>query len=119
MTRTALLATTTRLVAAAAIAASSSSVHASCGSAFCLVNTNWGAQGVWTEPGWRADLRYEYINQDQPRAGSQNVGIGQIPQHHDEVQTLNRNVFATLDYGFSDQWGVSTIGPLKEPSTSI
>ena len=68
MTRTALLATTTRLVAAVAIAASSSVVNASCGSAFCLVNTNWGAQGVWTEPGWRADLRYEYINQDQPRA---------------------------------------------------
>jgi hypothetical protein len=27
------------------------------------------------------------------------------------VQTLNRNVFATLDYGFSDKWGVSAIVP--------
>jgi hypothetical protein len=111
MTRTALFATTTRLLAATAIAASAAAAHASCGSAFCLVNTNWGAQGVWTEPGWRADLRYEYVNQDQPRAGTQNVGIGQIPQHHDEVQTLNRNMFATIDYGFSDQWGISTIVP--------
>ena len=111
MTRTALLVTTSRLIATAVVAAWSTVAQSSCGSAFCLVNTNWGAQGVWTEPGWRADLRYEYINQDQPRAGSQNVGIGQIPQHHDEVQTLNRNVFATLDYGFSDQWGVSTIVP--------
>jgi len=85
--------------------------NASCGSAFCLVNTNWGAQGVWTEPGWRADLRYEYINQDQPRSGTQNVAVGEIAQHHDEVQTVNRNLFATLDYGFSPKWGAAVIIP--------
>lgn len=84
---------------------------ASCGSAFCLVNTNWGAQGVWTEPGWRADLRYEYINQDQPRTGTKDVAVGEIPMHHDEVQTVNRNTFATLDYGFSNNWGVAVIVP--------
>lgn len=85
--------------------------HASCGSAFCLVNTNWGAQGAWTEPGWRGDLRYEYINQDQPRTGTQDVGVGEIRRHHDEVQTLNRNLFATFDYGFSDKWGMSVVLP--------
>lgn len=85
--------------------------HASCGSAFCLVNTNWGAQGVWTEPGWRADLRYEYINQDQPRTGTRDVAVGEIPMHHDEVQTVNRNTFATIDYGFSNNWGVALIVP--------
>jgi len=84
---------------------------ASCGSAFCLVNTNWGAQGVWTEPGWRADLRYEYINQDQPRTGTKDVAVGEIRMHHDEVQTVNRNTFATLDYGFSNNWGVAVILP--------
>ncbi len=89
----------------------SSLSQASCGSAFCLVNTNWGAQGVWTEPGWRADLRYEYINQDQPRSGSRDVSIGEVPQHHDEVKTLNRNWFATLDYGFSNALGVTVIVP--------
>ena len=101
----------TTLVVAAVVAASSSVAQASCGSAFCLVNTNWGAQGVWTEPGWRGDLRYEYINQDQPRAGTQDVSVGQIPRHHDEVQTVNRNLFATLDYGFSDKWGMSVVLP--------
>jgi len=101
----------TMLVVAAVVAAPSSMAQASCGSAFCLVNTNWGAQGVWTEPGWRADLRYEYINQDQPRAGSDDVSVGQIPRHHDEVRTINRNLFATLDYGFSDKWGMSVVLP--------
>ena len=102
---------TTLFAVLGALAAFFPLAHASCGSAFCLVNTNWGAQGVWTEPGWRADLRYEYVNQDQPRAGTQNVGVGEIPQHHDEVQTLNRNWFATLDYGFSPNWGAMVIAP--------
>jgi hypothetical protein len=100
----------------AALAASVSSAHASCGSAFCLLNTNWSAQGIWTEPGWRADLRYEYINQDQPRAGTQDVGVGQISQHHDEVRTVNRNWFATLDYGFSPDWGATVILPWVDRS---
>jgi len=101
----------TLVVVAVAAVAVPTPVHASCGSAFCLVNTNWGAQGAWTEPGWRGDLRYEYINQDQPRTGTQDVGVGQVPRHHDEVQTLNRNLFATFDYGFSDKWGMSVVLP--------
>ena len=96
---------------AVVLAIGSSNAWPSCCSAFCLVNTNWGAQGVWTEPGWRADVRYEYINQDQPREGTHDISVGQVPHHHDEVQTLNRNIFATLDYGFSPDWGASVIIP--------
>ena len=86
-------------------------VAASCGSAFCMVNTNWGVQGVWNEPGLRADLRLEYIDQDQPRTGTRDVAVGEIPQHHDEVRTINRNAFLTLDYGISEAWGVSAVLP--------
>ena len=92
------------------------SAHGSCGSAFCLVNTNWGAQGVWTEPGWRGDLRYEYIDQDQPRAGTQDVGVGEVRQHHDEVRTVNRNWLGTLDYGFSPNWGATVVMPWVDRS---
>lgn len=99
------------LAVSAALTAWFPLAQASCGSTFCLVNTNWGAQGVWTEPGWRADVRYEYINQDQPRAGTRDVGIGEIRQHHDEVQTVNRNWIATMDYGFSPNWGATVIVP--------
>ena len=84
---------------------------ASCGSAFCLVNTNWSVQGIWNEPGLRADLRYEYIDQDQPRTGTRDIAVGEIPHHHDEIRTLNRNIFATLDYGFNDYWGASLVIP--------
>jgi hypothetical protein len=44
-----------------------------------MINTNWNAQGQWTEPGARFDLRFEYIDQDQPMAGSRKVGVGEIP----------------------------------------
>ena len=88
--------------------------HASCGSAFCLVNTNWGVQGVWNEPGLRADLRFEYIDQDQPRNGTHDVAVGEIPRHRDEVRTVNRNLFATFDYGIS-QSGEFRSSPMGRP----
>jgi len=90
--------------------------HASCGSAFCTVNSNWNLQGVAAEPGLRLDLRYEYINQDQPRAGKDKVAVGQIPGDHDEVKTINRNLIATLDYTFNDQWGVTATIPVSDRS---
>jgi hypothetical protein len=89
-------------------------VHASCGSAFCSINTNWGVQGAWTEPGLRADLRYEYINQDQPMNGKNKVSVGQIPMHHDEVHTVNRNWIAMFDYDFGSAWGVSVFIPVVD-----
>lgn len=84
-----------------------SNVHASCGAAFCTLNTSWETQGVSTEPGLRVDLRYEYVNQDQPRAGRDKVSVGEIRQHHDEQRTLNRNVIGTIDYAPSARDGVS------------
>lgn len=84
---------------------------ASCGSAFCTVNTDWNVQGVYTEPGSRAELRYEYLDQDQLRAGSRKVQPGEIPQHHDEIQTVNQALFGSLDVNFGSGWGMNLIVP--------
>src|SRR5438067_7546980 len=89
----------------------SGSSFASCGSAFCLVNTDWSVQGAWTEAGLRADLRYEYIDLDQPRHGRDAVAVGELPRDHDEVETRNRNAVATLDWGLSPDWGLSIAIP--------
>jgi hypothetical protein len=101
-----------RFIAAFAAFALSLAAHASCGSAFCMVNTGWSAQGVWTEPGTRFDLRYEYINQDQPMSGTNKVAVGQIPQHHDEVSTKNQNLIAALDHSFGANWGLNVSLPV-------
>ena len=90
--------------------------HASCGSAFCNVNTNWSLQGVWTQPGPHVDVRFEYIDQDQPMSGSNKVSVGQVPAHHDEVETINRNVITTLDYGFNENWGITAVIPIVDRS---
>jgi hypothetical protein len=84
---------------------------ASCGAAFCLVNTDWSAQGVWREPGVLFDLRYESIDLDQPRNGTRNVNVGEIPRHHDEVETKNQNWVAALDWNLAPAWGVSLTLP--------
>ncbi|BAV32539.1 hypothetical protein SCL_0217 [Sulfuricaulis limicola] len=85
--------------------------HASCGAAFCTLNTHWESQGAWTGTGMRLDLRYEYIDLDQPLAGRERVPVGALPRHHDETRTLNRNLVATLDYSISADWGVSVTAP--------
>jgi hypothetical protein len=85
--------------------------HASCGAAFCPVNTQWEVQGAWQQRGLRVDLRYEFLDQDQPRHGSERIAVGEIPGHHDEVRTLNRNLLLNLDYTFDDRWGLSLTLP--------
>jgi hypothetical protein len=93
-----------------------SAAFASCGSAFCTVNTNWDSHGAWAEPGWRLDLRYERIDQDQPQTGTRRLSVGEIRKHHDEVFTHNRNWLATLDYTFNADWGVSVSLPYVDRS---
>ena len=90
------------------------SAQASCGSAFCTLNTNWDVQGIWNKPGVRLDLRAEFIDLDQLRAGTHKTAPAGIPDTHDEIRTLNRNYIATLDYSFSPDWGLSLRAPLVD-----
>jgi hypothetical protein len=89
---------------------------ATCGAAFCMVNTNWNMQGFAPERGLRMDVRFEYIDQDQPRTGSRDIAVGQISRHHDEVRTINRNYLATFDYTFNADWGVAVTVPVVDRS---
>src|SRR3954471_7083767 len=86
--------------------------HASCGAAFCSINTSWDVQGAWQEEGARFDLRYEYIKQDQPMSGSRKIGVGEIPRHHDEVETVNRNWLPSVDYTINRDWAVNALLPI-------
>jgi hypothetical protein len=92
----------------------SAQAFASCGSAFCAINTSWDVLGAWSEPGARLDLRYESITQNQPRTGGRNIAFGEIRRHHDEVFTRNRNWVGTFDYAFNADWGLSASMPLVD-----
>jgi hypothetical protein len=93
--------------AALAVASLPHDAAASCGAAFCLVNTDWSAQGAWVEPGARFDLRFETVTLDQPRTGTERIAVGEIPRHHDEVETKNRNWVANIDWSPSAAWGLN------------
>jgi len=101
----------TTLAAAIAAAAFTNMAHASCGAAFCLVNTDWSAQGWWLEPGVLLDLKYEFVTLDQPRSGTDRIGVGQIPRHHDEVETKNRNFVLAADWSPAPAWGLAVTIP--------
>ncbi|GAB3764006.1 hypothetical protein GCM10028796_18280 [Ramlibacter monticola] len=98
----------------ALLAAFAGSAQASCGSAFCSINTDWGVGTTGLAEGSSFDLRYEDIKQDQPRAGSRKVAVGEIPGHHDEVHTFNKNLVGTYNYTWASGWGVSAILPLVD-----
>ncbi len=91
----------THLLATLALCATTMPAQASCGSAFCTLNTNEDALGPWVKPGLRLDLRAEYVRQDTLRSGTHKVDAAGEPDTHDEVHTLNRNFVASLDYSWS------------------
>jgi outer membrane putative beta-barrel porin/alpha-amylase len=103
-----------KILFAVALCAAAPWASASCGAAFCMINTNWAMQGPVSEPGLRADLRYEYIDQDQPMSGGHKVGVGEVHRHHDEVYTVNRNWLANFDYTFDQNWSVSAAVPFAD-----
>lgn len=88
--------------------------HASCGSAFCAINTDWGAGTSGLTEGSTLDVRYENIRQTQPRTGSRKVGAGEIPSHHDEVHTFNQNLVATWSQTWASGWGISATLPFVD-----
>lgn len=86
--------------------------QASCGSAVCSINTNIETQGRLATGETRVGLRFEFIDQDQPRAGRHKVGVGEIRRHDDEVRTINRNYFASVDHSLTPSWDLSIQAPL-------
>jgi hypothetical protein len=95
----------------AALCGSALSASASCGAAFCLVNTDWSAQGAWMEPGMLFDFHYEFVDLDQPRSGTDRVAVGQIPRDHDEVETRNRNWVTAVSWSPAPAWGLALTLP--------
>ena len=53
-----------KIALAFACATLSFNAHASCGGAFCTLNTDAGVQGTWNKPGVRLDMRAEFIDLD-------------------------------------------------------
>ena len=88
--------------------------QASCGSAFCSINTDWASDALGLAEGSVLDIRYEHILQNQPRTGSRNLAVGEIPHHHDEVRTNNNNLLVNYSRSFASGWGFAVTAPLVD-----
>ena len=70
----------------------------SCGSSSCpLYISNSLSKGYFS-----LGFSYEYIYQNQVYVGSNKSFVGAIPEHHDEVSTLNQVTALTLGYAVFD-----------------
>lgn len=97
----------------------SSAVEASCGSAFCVLDTNWATQGVSSDPGTvRLDVRYEFVDQKHPRMGSKRISRDEDTTDTTELRTINRNLLTTLNYTLNKNWTLSASLPIVARSHS-
>ncbi len=93
--------------------------QASCGSAFCVLNTNWSTQGVASEPGaFRLDERFEFVDQKHLQSGTKRISQAEDTADTTELRTINRNLLTTLDYTVSKNWAVSVSVPVVDRSHS-
>ena len=89
--------------------------HASCGSAFCTVNTYWDTQGLAPTEGLTLDLRYSYARADRLRAGAHRVSP-EAPSGSDEEiedgRTVNQILELDADYTLNPRWNLQVAVPL-------
>src|SRR5258708_9229124 len=102
-----------------ALLAAAGAAQGSCGSAFCVLNTNWSTQGVASEPGsFRLDERFEFVNQKNLMQGAKRISQADDTADTTELRTINRNLLTTLDYTVSKNWAVSVSVPVVDRSHS-
>jgi hypothetical protein len=81
--------------------------YAGCGCDYCPVD----AGSNWHEAKFTFDITQQYIDQDQPRAGTDDVAVGAIPAEHDEVRTVNRATTGVVAYRPSGSWTLAAALP--------
>jgi hypothetical protein len=90
-----------------------------CSACGCTLSSDWASQGLAASGGWRADVRFDYFDQDQLRSGTDSVARESLALPNDrEVQqsTVNRNYGFDLDYSPNKDWGVNVLLPWYDRS---
>ncbi len=107
--------TTQRWLLSACLILGAGGAHASCGSAFCPVNTHWDAQGFTHGEGLTLDMHYSWAKADRLRAGSSKISA-EAPSGSDEEledkRTINQMLGIDLDYAINPRWNVAFNVPL-------
>lgn len=83
---------------------------AACASCGCSLSSDWTTQGVTTREGLSADLRYDFVDQQQLRLGRRTASASDVAQaqadgREVERRTTNRYETLGLNYNPSRVWG--------------
>ncbi|MBS0213766.1 MAG: transporter [Proteobacteria bacterium] len=90
-----------------------------CASCGCTLSTD-AAAGYSSQPGWRINLDYSYIDQDQLRHGNGSASPGQVIDNpvepsaggaEIEKRTINRYLDLSLTYRPNADWGFTLVLP--------
>jgi hypothetical protein len=87
---------------------------ASCGQAFCPIETSTVAERPLLGHQLSINFVYEFINQDQPYVGRSSARVGQLPRDHDEQFTRNSTYKLSLDYGLTSRLTVGVLLPFLD-----
>jgi hypothetical protein len=75
-----------------------------CATCGCTLSTD-AATGFSTRAGWRVNLQYDYINQDQLRHGTGTASVVPVGNEF-EHETTNRYITASLTYAPNSRWSL-------------
>ena len=87
---------------------------ASCGQAFCPIETSTTTERHPHGGEVQLNLTYEFIEMNDPFIGTHSARVGEIPRPHDEQFTRNQTTKFTLDYGFSSRLSVGLLVPILD-----
>lgn len=91
-----------------------SSTYASCGATSCPLDTRSSYATVKGQ--LRLGYEFEFIDQDQPRIGTNKASVGEITGHHDEQRTINRIHRFLASWSATDRLAVDLALPLVSRS---
>lgn len=84
-----------------------------CASCGCSLSQDWESAGVSSSSGFKVDIRYDYLNQNQLRRGSGTISSAAASQivndgENQEVEKFTKNNYltATIDYTVDSLWGI-------------
>jgi hypothetical protein len=93
-----------RMAAAGLLLVCGSQGAQSCATCGCTLSAD-AAMGYSADPGWRLNLEYDYIHQDELREGTH--AVSGVPDGNElEHDTLNQYVTADLNYNPTADWNV-------------
>jgi hypothetical protein len=89
-------------------------LFASCGQAFCPIETATTTERHPHSGELQFNLTYEFIDLDDPYIGTGSARVGEIPRAHDEQFTRNHTVKFSLDYGITPRLTIGVLLPFLD-----